>query len=180
LIVVTLFGLGDFSRTFLIWIAGRSLGADVGSGEVLSLAVLLYAGHNLVAALAAYPAGHLGDRRSKRGVLVAGYALGVVVNLLLAAGHGSIAAVAVAIVLSGIYISIQETLEKAVAAELLPRHQRSLGFGILACGNAVGDMVSSVYVGYLLQAGRDAMAFGLAAAFGVVGVVAMAGLLRKL
>lgn len=173
LIVVMLFGLGDFSRTFLIWIAARSLGSDVSAGGVLSLAVLLYAGHNLVAALSAYPAGHVGDRRSKLGVLAVGYALGVVVNLLLAIGSGSIAMVAVAVVLSGVYISIEETIEKSVAAELLPRQLRSLGFGILACGNALGDMVSSVYVGLLLGAGYDALAFGIAAAFGAAGVAAM-------
>ncbi|MCL4210204.1 MAG: MFS transporter [Phycisphaeraceae bacterium] len=180
LIVVVLFGMGDFSRTFLIWIAARSMGADFSTGGVLSMAVLLYAGHNLVAALAAYPAGHVGDRRSKRGVLAAGYGLGVVVNLLLAVGSGSIAMVVVAIVLSGVYISIEETLEKAVAAELLPRHLRSLGFGILACGNAVGDMASSVYVGLLLQAGHDATAFLLAALFGAAGLTVMFIVRRRL
>lgn len=180
LVVVMLFGVGDFSRTFLIWIAARSLGADVAAGGVLSLAVLLYAAHNLVAALAAYPAGHIGDRRSKLGVLTAGYALGIVVNLLLAVGSGSFAVVAVAVVLSGIYISIEETLEKAYAAELLPRNLRSLGFGILACGNAVGDMVSSVYVGLLLQAGHAAAAFGIAAAFSALGVIAMLLLRRRM
>lgn len=178
LVVVMLFGMGDFSRTFLIWIAARSLGADIAADGVLSLAVLLYAAHNFVAALAAYPAGHVGDRRSKRGVLAAGYALGVVVNLLLAVGSGSFALVAVAIVLSGIYISIEETLEKAVAAELLPRHLRSLGFGILACGNAVGDMVSSLYVGLLLQAGHSGIAFVVAATFTGVGTVSMLMLTR--
>jgi MFS family permease len=69
-----------------------------------------------------------------------------------------------------VYIAVEETLEKAVAAELLPRERRSLGFGILACGNAVGDMVSSLYVGLLLEAGYAALAFGIAAAVGVIGV----------
>ena len=40
------------------------------------------------------------------------------------------------------------------------RELRSLGFGILACGNAVGDMLSSVYVGWLLQAGRPGVRSG--------------------
>jgi len=78
-----------------------------------------------------------------------------------------------AILLSGVYIAVQETLGKAVAAELLPRERRSLGFGILACANAVGDMASSLYVGYLLQAGQSALAFGIAAAFGLSGVAWM-------
>jgi len=75
------------------------------------------------------------------------------------------------VVLSGTYIAVEETLEKAVAAEMLPRELRSLGFGILACANAVGDMASSLYVGYLLESHQPAWAFGIAAAIGAVGVL---------
>jgi MFS family permease len=176
---VVLFGMGDFSRTFIIWLAARALGDD-GShpAGTLSVAVLLYMMHNLVSALAAYPVGHLGDRRAKLPVLVAGYAIGVGTNVLLGLLSGSLAWLVVAIVLSGIYIAVEETLEKAVAAELLPRERRSLGFGILACGNAVGDMVSSLYVGLLLAAGRPMAAFGIAAGLGALGVGWMLWLMR--
>jgi hypothetical protein len=50
---------------------------------------------------------------------------------------------------------------------------RSLGFGILACANAVGDMASSLYVGFLLQADRPGLAFGIAAAVGGLGFLWM-------
>jgi MFS family permease len=169
---VGLFGLGDFSRTFLIWLAARGLGEDAGhAAGTVSIAVLLYTLHNLVSAGAAFPIGQLGDRRSKLGVLLVGYCLGVATNVLLAALGGSLAWLVVAILLSGVYIAAEETLEKAAAAEFLPRELRSLGFGILACVNAVGDMVSSLYVGFLLQAGRFGLAFSLAAGFGLVGAV---------
>lgn len=170
LVGVFLFGLGDFSRTFLVWLAARALGEDgsLASGS-LTLAAVLYLGHNLVSAATAYPVGQVGDRRSKLPILVAGYGLGVVTNLVLAMVGGSLAWLVAVMVLSGVYIAIEETLEKAVAAELLPRELRSLGFGILACGNAVGDMLSSLYVGYWLQAGSFIVAFGLAATVGAVG-----------
>jgi MFS family permease len=112
-------------------------------------------------------------------VLVVGYGLGVGTNLLLAFLSGSLGWLVAAIILSGVYIAIEETLEKAVAAELLPRERRSLGFGILACGNAVGDMVSSLYVGLLLEAGYTTAAFGIAAAFGAVGVCWMLWFIRR-
>ncbi|OGL15973.1 MAG: hypothetical protein A3K12_15980 [Candidatus Rokubacteria bacterium RIFCSPLOWO2_12_FULL_71_19] len=76
-----------------------------------------------------------------------------------------------AFLLSGVYIAVEETLEKAAAAELLPAELRSLGFGLLASANAVGDMVSSLYVGALLQAGRPGRAFGIAAGVGLLGVI---------
>jgi MFS family permease len=174
LIGVLLFGLGDFSRTFLIWLAAKALGENgdhvAGAAGTLSVAVLLYALHNLTSAAAAYPIGHLGDRGSRLRILLVGYGLGVATNLLLAFFSGTLSWLIAVVLLSGIYIAVEETLEKAVAAELLPRELRSLGFGILACANAVGDMASSVYVGFLLEAHHATWAFGIAAAFGGAGV----------
>lgn len=174
-----LFGLGDFSRTFLIWIAAQRVdGPIVHEAGTVSVAVLLYTLHNLVSAGVAYPVGHLGDRRAKLPLLLWGYSLGVATNLLLVFLGSSIVWLVMVIVLSGSYIAVEETLEKAVAAEMLPRELRSLGFGLLACANAVGDMVSSLYVGYFLEAGQPALAFGIAAACGAVGVLWLT-LIRK-
>ena len=165
LVGVVLFGLGDFSRTFLIWIAARSL------GDGASTAVLLYAGHNLVSAIAAYPIGRWADRRSKIRILVLGYALGVATNALLAFRSGELAWVVAVIAMSGIYIAVEEVVEKASAAQFLPRELRSLGLGILACANALGDMASSITVGVLLERGRPLLAFGIPAACGALGVL---------
>jgi MFS family permease len=175
---VLLFGLGDFSRTFLIVLAARALGENDG-GAVLSIAVLLYAGHNFVSALAAYPAGKLGDAGSKARVLVTGYAIGVVTNITLALAGASLPWLVVAIVLSGVYIAIEETLEKAVVAQLLPREQRSLGLGVLASANALGDLGSSLCVGLMLAAGHPSLAFLLPAAVGGLGVIWMLGLVAR-
>jgi len=180
LVGVFFFGLGDFSRTFLIYLAAQALGEDKkSSAAMISLAVLLYAFHNLISALAAYIIGHLADRVDKLRLLVAGYALGVVTNGLLGLAGGSIAWLVVALILSAIYLAAEQTLEKAAAAEFLPREQRSLGFGILASSNAVGDMVSSLAVGFLLQFGRPEVAFGSAAAVGACGVIWLFGLVVR-
>lgn len=115
---VALFGVGDFSWTFFIFLAAAAFGGQTGSAsDGVSIAVLLYAGHNAVSALAAYPAGARGDRGSKLRVLVFGYGLGVVTNVILAFSFGAPSLLVLAIVLSGIYIAIGETLEKAVAVK---------------------------------------------------------------
>ena len=176
---VFLFGLGDFSRTFLIFLVARSLGESGKGGAGLSIAVLLYAAHNAVSAIVAYPVGRLGDRGSKLRILVAGYVLGVVTNAMLAFLGASVAWLVVAILISGAYIAVEETLEKAVVAETLPRELRSMGFGILAATNAVGDMGSSVYVGLMLDRGQSALAFGVPALVGLVGVAWMAVLVAR-
>jgi MFS family permease len=178
---VALFGVGDFSRTFLILLAAAAFGETGGvSMGAVSVAMLLYAAHNAVSALAAYPAGLFGDRGSRLRVLVFGYGLGVITNTLLAFSFGARSLLVVAIVLSGIYIAIQETLEKAVAVEILPREQRSLGLGVLASANAVGDMLSSIGVGLLLAAGHQRAAFLVPASFGLAGTLWTALFERRL
>ncbi|MCU1280344.1 MAG: putative transporter [bacterium] len=176
---VFLFGLGDFSRTFLIFLAARALGETGHARAGLSIAVLLYAAHNAVSAIVAYPVGRLGDRGSKLRILVAGYLLGVVTNAMLAFLGASVSWLVVAILISGAYIAVEETLEKAVVAETLPRELRSMGFGILAGTNAIGDMGSSLYVGLMLDRGHPTAAFALPAAVGLAGVLWMAALLVR-
>src|SRR5204863_2458853 len=117
-----------------------------------------------------YPIGRWADKRSKVRILIGGYALGIATNVLLAFVSGQIVGVVVAILLSGVYIAVEEVVEKAAVSQLLPRELRSLGLGILACGNAVGDMVSSLTVGALLEQGTPVLAFGLPAAAGSLGV----------
>jgi MFS family permease len=180
---ILLFGLGDFSRTFLILIASSALkehatSAPMPGGGAVSIAVLLYAGHNLISALAAFPAGSLGDRFAKRSILTGGYALGVATNLVLAFAGNSLPIIIAAVAMSGVYIAVEETNEKAAVAELLPRELKSLGFGLLACANAVGDMASSLYVGALMGAGRGQLAFLIAAGLGATGVLWMLLIVR--
>jgi len=178
LVGVMLFGLGDFSRTFLIYLAAQALGETQQAPGTFSVAVLLYAAHNLISAVAAYGIGVWADRASRRKLLLAGYVLGVGTNVILALWSGSVGWLAAAFALSGVYLAAEQTLEKATAAEMLPRELRSLGFGVLACANAVGDMASSLYVGLLLQNGQPEWAFGLAAAVGLSAVVWLGLLLR--
>ncbi|TKB83594.1 MAG: MFS transporter [Nitrospira sp.] len=73
-----------------------------------------------------------------------GYVFGVGTNLLLALTGNPVGWLVGIIVFPGTSIAIEETLEKAVAAELLPRELCGLGFGFLACANAAGDMASSL------------------------------------
>ncbi len=167
---VLLFGLGDFSRTFLIFLVADAFGGSAVQGA-LTAGVLAYTAHNVVSGLAAFPAGKLGDRIPKWQVLVGGYALGVLTNFVLAGAAMSVWGLAAAVAGSGVYIAVEETTEKAAVAELLPREQRSLGFGILAGANAIGDMVSSLYVGALLSIGRGSLAFGIAGTLGALGAI---------
>ena len=91
----------------------------------------------------------------------------------------TLAIVLPAIALSGIYIAIEETLEKAVVAGMLPRELRSLGLGILATANSIGDLGSSLFVGAMLHTGHRQLAFAGPAVVGALGVVWMVVLMRR-
>jgi len=51
--------------------------------------------------------------------------------------------------LEGVHGAMQQSLEKSMAAELLPAKARGSGFGVLATVNGIGDLVSSIAVGVL-------------------------------
>jgi len=174
LVGLFLFGLGDFSRTFLILLAARALGEDHSERTALSVAMLLYVGHNVISAIVAVPVGRLADRTSKLAILTVGFILGTATNAMLAVTSTSTLVVIGAIAASGIYIAIQETVEKATAASLLPRELRSWGLGVMASVNAVGDMASSVFVGLMLDAGHPTLAFAIPAVLMATGAVWLA------
>ena len=180
LAAIFLFGLGDFARSFLILAVARAAPPVAAAGPIaaIGLPVLLYAVHNGVSAVATFPAGHAADSRGHRPVLAVGYALGLAVNVALALGSRSLAAVAVAFVLSGMAIAVEETVEKACVAEMLTREVRSYGLGVLASANAAADMASSVFVGLMWDRAGAGIAFGTAAACSAVGLLTLLALGR--
>lgn len=168
---VFLFGLGDFAPTLLILRAATVLAQRHGLARAATLSVALYMVRNACYAAACFPAGALGDRRSKRPLLVASYLLaaGTFAGFLFA--PASITSFAVLFALAGVSVAAHETLEKSFAAELLPLDGRGTGFGLLATATGIGDFVSSIAVGTLWSAVSPAAGFTYAAVFCAAGAV---------
>jgi MFS family permease len=166
LIGIGLFGLGDFSHALLIFAAVVLLTPTHGAQYAAVVAGLLYAWKNAAGAAAAFPAGWLGDRVGHRRALVGGYVLGVVTMvgfaLLFLTGTRSVAWLAVLFALAGVFVAVEEALEPALTAELVPdRAVRGTAMGVLATVNGVGDFVASVGFGALFALGAE---YGLLAA----------------
>ena len=174
---VLLFGMGDFSRTFLIFEAAGRIPTSWTSAA-LSLPVLLYVGHNLTSGLATLPAGALADRWSYGRTLLLGYGLGTAFNLGLAFLPRGFGWLVPLFVVSGVTIAIEETVEKAAAARMIGEEARSYALGMLATANALGDLVSSVVTGLLLEHAGRSWAYGTAAAFTAAGSLALAVVVR--
>lgn len=177
---VGLFGAGDYAHTLLILAATQLLAPSLGLAKAATVGGLLYVLHNVIYALSAFPVGALADRfRNHRRILGLGYSLSVAVPLLLMVvfrqGHASIPFLALIFCMAGLVNGIQDTLEGATTADLVPEDHRGLGFGLLGAVNGGGDLVSSLLVGALWTL-HPLWGFGYAAILMAVGaVVTLAG-----
>jgi len=175
LVAVGIFGVGDFAHTLLILRATQVL-TPANPLDAGKLAISLYVVHNVIYALGSYPLGSLGDRIGKKRVLVGGYIIGGTMSVGLMLPASSYAYLALLFVLGGFYIAIQDALERAFAADLLPEGLRGTGYGALATVNGIGDFVSSTLVGLLWTAVTPAAGFGMAAALMLFGAVLLSRL----
>jgi MFS family permease len=174
---VFVYGCGDFSHTMLILYAVQALTPRYGQGAG-SIAIALYALHNLLYAVGSYPAGALADRYGKGGFLLAAYALAAAMNLILIVAAPSIVTLVVVFILAGAGYALQQSLERAISADLTPVEVRSTGFGALAAANGVGDLVSSVIVGTLWTTVSPQVAFAYALAMTIAGAIVTGTALR--
>lgn len=168
LLAVGVFGIGDFAHSMLILRAAQLMGS---SAKAMSIAVGLYVVHNVAHAILDYPIGVAGDRYQRRYLLAGWYVVSLIAAIGFAIGPTSFVSLVVLFILEGTVMAAEETLESAVAADLLPANVRGTGFGILAGVNEVGDLVSSVAVGLLWTHLSAEAAFGYAALMSAMGSV---------
>jgi MFS family permease len=166
---VLVFGIADFSQTLLIAFVIVVFTPSLGFAMATAAGAGLYLVRNIVYAGASYPLGLLGDRIGRRPVLVLGYALAVATFIGFVIAPENLVVYGVLFAMCGIFIAAEDTLESALAGEMVEEESRALGFGALATMNGVGDLVSSVMIGFI-------WAFvGYSAGFIVAAVIAAAG-----
>jgi MFS family permease len=163
---VALFELGNVATTLLILrstdllhTGGRSLAAAT------SLAILLYAAHNAVAAGVAYAGGHWIDRTGPRRVFAAGALAYLVAYAAFAFPIHVWPLLLVAFSLAGSGIGLAETAQSTLVAQRLPDDLRGSGFGLLGGIQSFGDFASTAAVGGLWTLVSPALGFGYAAAW---------------
>jgi MFS family permease len=178
LLPVALFEFGNIATTLLILRATQLLTTpERSSATATSLAILLYAGHNVAATITALLGGRWLDRAGPRAVFAAATGVYALAYALFGIGTPSPTLLAVGFAAAGAGIGLAETAESTMVAHLLPDHLRGTGFGVLGAVQAVGDLVASVTAGVLYTLVSPLVAFGCAAAW-MIGSLLATGTLR--
>jgi MFS family permease len=171
LAAVTLFGMGDFAHSLLILLAIQKLTPQLGAATAASIGAGLYVLHNVLYAAFSMFAGLLADRLRKSHVLASGYLLASLMALAIVLLPLNVWTLALIFALGGIYVAVEETLEDACCAELVTEKHHGMAFGTLATMNGIGDVVSSIVVGFLWTAFGTSIAFSYSAVLFLLGSV---------
>jgi MFS family permease len=136
-----LFTLARFSEGFLIL-----KGIDIGLSEALSpIALAIF---NLAYVVLAYPAGALSDRMSPRMILMAGIAVLIAGNLVLAETN-SFAGLALGTALWGAHMALTQGIFSRMIADSAPDELRATSFGAFYFVTGVGGLLASLGAGWL-------------------------------
>lgn len=166
--IATVFTLARFSEAFLI-LRAQSVGLPI--ALVPAVMVLM----NVVYAFAAYPAGVLSDRMDRHTILVAGLLLLIVADVVLALS-GSIAGIAVGVVLWGLHMGLTQGLLATLVADTAPAELRGTAYGMFNLATGVALLAASVIAGGLWDLVGPRGTFLAGAAFtgcAVAGLVAL-------
>jgi MFS family permease len=123
----------------------------------------------------AYPAGKLADRVPARGLLLAGTALLVVSDVVLALATG-VGALAAGVALWGLHMGLTQGLLAALVGKAAPAALRGTAFGVFNLASGVAMLAASVIAGVLWQYSGPAATFwaGALLAAGAAALVTLA------
>jgi MFS family permease len=156
-----LFALARFSEAFLIL-----KGIEIGLNEALSpLTLALF---NLAYVVLAYPAGALSDRMRPRHILMAGMAVLVAGDLVLAKAN-NYALLFVGVGLWGAHMALTQGIFSRMIADSAPEELRATSFGAFWFVSGIASLLASLGAGMLWDREGSAATFATSA-----GVAAMA------
>lgn len=179
LIPVAFFELGNVATTLLILRATQELHTSGRSvTAATTLAILIYAAHNLIATLTALGGGAWIDKVGPRLVFAVGAGVYVLAYVGFALPVHDPVVLLVFFCLAGAGIGFAETAESTLVAQTLPDGLRGSGFGLLGGLQCAGDFASSASVGVLYATLGPAAGFGLAGAWMALSLLA-AGLIGR-
>ncbi|MDR3550813.1 MAG: MFS transporter [Candidatus Babeliales bacterium] len=152
--IMFIFGIANFNKMLIIFRAQEALTGQSGSSIIATgWAVLLYVLFNIIRAMSEYGLGTLSDYQSRKNILAfCGFGLFGIINILLMFSSHSLLMWGAIFLGAGMSTGAVTALEKSYAALLLPPELRGTGFGLLQMMDGIGDLISSIVVGFLWAA----------------------------
>ena len=163
--VAAVFTLARFSEAFLL-LRAQSVGMSL--TLVPSVMVVM----SLVYALSAWPAGVLSDSIGRYGLLVVGFGLLIVADLVLAFGTG-VVAVMVGVALWGLHMGLTQGLLSALVADTAPERLRGTAFGVFNLVSGLAMLAASIIAGALWDVIGPDGTFIAGAVFTAIALAAM-------
>ena len=139
--VAAIFTLARFSEAFLL-LRAKSVGMPV--MWVPAVMVVM----NVVYAAISWPAGSLSDSIGRYRLLIAGFALLIVADLVLAFG-ASVTTVIVGVAIWGLHMGLTQGLLSALVADTAPANLRGTAFGVFDLVSGLAMLAASVIAGGL-------------------------------
>jgi MFS family permease len=148
--VMFIFGCGNFNKMLIILHAQNILQMTHNTLTATGFVLLLYTLFSCARAVCEYTLGFLSDFIGRIYLLAfVGFGLFGIVSFLLIFPLKFISFYILIFILAGISAAAVTALEKAYAADLLPQEARATGYGFLQMVDGIGDLISSVLVGFL-------------------------------
>jgi len=139
--VAAVFTLARFSEAFLL-LRAKSVGMPL--TWIPSVMVVM----SVVYAFSAWPAGVLSDSIGRYRLLLSGFALLIVADLVLAFSNG-VVAVMVGVALWGLHMGLTQGLLQALVADTAPENLRGTAFGVFNLVSGLAMLCASIIAGGL-------------------------------
>jgi MFS family permease len=170
---VGIFGLGNCAVSLFILRSITLLNPSFGIARADWFSIFLYALFNIFYAFFSYPVGIVADWWGKKNVLLVGYVLTAIALLGFAFSYAQIWYCLLLFFIMGIATAIVDGVQRAIVADILPHQIQGTGFGILAGVAGIGNLLSSITVGFLWTTMSPFIGFGYAAVLCALGAVLM-------
>ncbi len=173
LVGIGVFGVGDFAPTFLILAATTLLTPEYGLVKAAQLAGVMYIFRNITYALTSFPIGAISDKIKRIYLLSAGYFIATltIAGFMIAfiMNFTNLIFLFILFGFAGVYIAAEDTLESAITADLISSETRGIGMGVLGTVNGIGDLFSSLIIGFLWTAISPALGFAVSGILMLLG-----------
>jgi MFS family permease len=169
--VSAIFTMARFSEAFLL-LRAQSVGLHLTFVPVVMVVM------NVVYSLSAWPAGALSDGIGRYRLILAGFAMLILADIVLALGN-NVSTVMIGVALWGLHMGLTQGLLAALVADTAPPELRGTAFGIFNLVSGVALLAASIVAGALWDLVGPTGTFVAGALITAIGLIAFPLARRK-